>query len=172
VDAAHGRGPREADAVAVAIGAVRLRGTDAPWGITPRGGHDNTHLNIRVRRRGDTRLGTVSSFSQLGGRLTIAARDKGETSRPPDARRAPRGTGGGRTVQGGARRDGQQRQVAVPRGPERPVGAHGAIGRGRASLPAAGLWALRRRKVGWRGPSWGAGGGAVHWQDPQRALAL
>jgi len=37
VDAAHGRGPREAGDDGLAAGGVRLRGTDAARGVTPRG---------------------------------------------------------------------------------------------------------------------------------------
>jgi len=104
-----GRGSREAGAVAVAIGGVRIRGTDAPRGVKPRGGHDVTHLNTRGRRGGDTRRGTLSCVAQLVGRVAVTAGDQGGTPRPPDACRAPRGAGGGRTVQGGPRGDGQQR---------------------------------------------------------------
>jgi len=58
--------------VAVVIGGVRLRGTDTPRGVTPRGRNDVTHLNTSGRRRGDTRRGTVSGFAQLVGRVAIA----------------------------------------------------------------------------------------------------
>jgi len=122
--------------VTVTLGGVERRGADGAEGSTPRGGHDVTHLNTRERRVGDSRRGTLSGLSQLVGRVADTIGDKGGSPIPPDARRAPGGASGGRAVQGGPRGDGRKRPISVPRGPERPFGAHGAVVRGHASLRA------------------------------------
>jgi len=108
VDATHEWGPWKISAVAAAVGGIRLRGSDATGCIPPLGGHDVAHLDTGGRRRGHTRRGTSLGATQLVSRVAVTTENEGMASIPPDARRAPRGPSGRRTVQGGPSGHGQQ----------------------------------------------------------------